>query len=52
MTKDTSLKLNMTFEESLGRFTFVSIKDITGIEEVSEPENNHSFSILLKGLYI
>jgi len=39
----------MTFEEALGRFTSVNIKDITGIEEVSEPENNQSFSILLKG---
>lgn len=35
MTKDTNLKLNMTFEKVLERFTSVNIKDITEIEEVS-----------------
>ena len=36
MTKDTNIKLNMTFEEALGRFISVCKKDITGIEEVSD----------------
>jgi uncharacterized protein (DUF433 family) len=35
MKKEQSLKLNMTFEEALERFSSVNIKDITEIEEIS-----------------